>query len=102
MERFARIMAVSPHFKHADAPLGTYECRVEFLKSVMVMSVYTPFIFYAIPFVVAAGVLIRALIEKLRPTPNVDEKPVFTDDDPMLEELRSRPIQRPYISYSVC
>ena len=80
-----------PQFKHDNAPFGTHTCRVEFVKSEMVMSVYTPFIFYAIPYVVAAGVPIRMLIEKLRPTPNVNDKP---------EELRSRPISRPYISFS--
>jgi len=93
-------MAISPQFEHADATFGNYKGRVVFLKSVIVMSVYTPFIFYAIPFVVAAVVLIRAQIEKMRPTPNVEDKPVFTRDDPMVNEVRSHPIQRQYVSYS--
>ena len=67
----------------------------------MVMSVNLPLILYMIPFVVAAGVLIRAQFEKLRPTPEVDDKPVMTRDDPMVEEVRSHPIHKQYVSYGV-
>ena len=94
-------MAISPQFKHADAAIGTYKGRVVFLKSVMVMNVYIPYIFYATPFVVAAGVLIRAQIEKMRPTLEVDKAPVMTRDDPLIQEVRSHPLQRQYISYTV-
>ena len=99
-ERFTRIMAISPQFEHADAPFGTYKGRVVFLKSVVVMSVYIPFIFYAIPFVVAAGVLIRAQIEKMRPTPDVDEAIVMVSDEALVDEMPSNRIRHRYISYT--
>ena len=71
-----------------------------FLKSVMVMSVYIPFIFYAIPFVVAAGILIRAQIEKLCPMPEVDDTIVMAQDDALIDDLHAVPIRRRYISYT--
>ena len=94
-------MAELPQIKHTFALFKSHKCPVEFLKSVMVMSVYAPLKFPATRFVVVAGVLIRALIEMLRPTPNVDDKPDLFDDDLMREDLRPHSIQRPYISYSI-
>ena len=67
----------------------------------MVMSEYLPLILYTVPFVVAAAILTRAQLEKLCPEPEVDDKSVVTRDDPMVEEVRSHPIRRPYISYTV-
>ncbi len=67
----------------------------------MVMSVNIPLFLYTFPFIIAAGVLICAQIEKLRPTPDVDDKPVMTRDDALVEELRPEPLRRRYISYTI-
>jgi len=93
-------MAISPQFKHANAAFGTYQGRVVFLKSVLVMNVYIPYIFYAIPFFVAASVLIRAQIEKMRPTPDVDDEIVVVSDEALVDEQASDRIHHRYISYT--
>ncbi|MEK6216738.1 MAG: hypothetical protein N2B03_05910 [Boseongicola sp.] len=64
------------------------------------MNVYIPYFFYAIPFVVAAGVLIRGQIEKMRPTPDVDEAIVMVGDEALVDERPSNRINHRYISYT--
>ena len=65
------------------------------------MSENVPLFLYAIPFVIAAGVLICAQLEKLRPIPEVEDDPVITPDELLIEEVRMGPIRRQYISYTV-
>jgi hypothetical protein len=71
-----------------------------FLKSVMVMNVYIPYIFYAIPFFVAVAVLIRAQFEKMRPTPDVAEAIVMVSDEALVDERPSNRNRHRYISYT--
>lgn len=64
-----------------------------------------PFILYACPFVVAAIVLIRAWMRDrfFQNDPEVTTKVTFPepDDDPLVEEVRSRPIYRGYVRYGI-
>ena len=57
---------------------------------------------YALPFVVAAYVLIRAKLLEWKAARDADiiERPILDEDDSLVEEVRSQPIQRRYISYS--
>ncbi|MGI9391391.1 MAG: hypothetical protein ACR2O1_15135 [Boseongicola sp.] len=64
------------------------------------MNEYFPIFLYVIPIFLAASVLIRVRIRKLHPEPEVESGPVVTPDDPLVEEVRSSPIQKRFISYT--
>ncbi len=69
------------------------------------MSAPTQYFFYALyasPFVVAAYVLIRAKLLEWKAARDSDiiERPIVDEDDPLMDEVRSQPVQRRYISYS--
>ena len=67
----------------------------------------TPLFFYALyatPFFIAAAVLAYARFNEWRAShaseDEVIEKPIITPEDPMVEEVRSQPMRRHYISYA--
>ena len=57
---------------------------------------------YALPFIVAAFVLIRAKLLEWKAARDADviERPILEEDDPLMDEVRSQPMPRRYISYS--
>ena len=57
---------------------------------------------YALPFVVAAIVLIASKYNEWRAARDAEvvEAPIITPEDPMVEEVRSSPIRTHYASYS--
>ncbi len=69
------------------------------------MNTPTPLFFYALyasPFFVAAAVLAVAKFIEWRAsrTEEVVERPIITPEDPMVEEVRSKPMHRHYVSYA--
>ena len=69
------------------------------------MSTPTPlffYILYASPFFVAAAVLAYTKFAQWRAAQasEVIEKPVITPEDPLVEEVRSQPMRRHYVSYA--
>ena len=69
------------------------------------MNTPTPLIYYVVyasPFFVAIAVLAYARFSEWRAAreEEVIEKPIITPEDPMVEEVRSQPMRRHYISYA--
>ncbi len=69
------------------------------------MNTSTPIFLYALyasPFVIAAIVLayVRVMEWRASRVDEVIEKPIMTPEDPMVEEVRSQPMRRHYISYA--
>ena len=64
------------------------------------IKIYLPYILYAVPFFVAAIILIKAKIEESRPENVVHERQIEPAEKTMLREVRSRPIYRQYVSFS--
>jgi len=64
------------------------------------MSVNVPLILYLIPFVLAAAVLIRARIRKMRSKSVAENGSVLARDSDVAEEASERSISRSYISYT--
>jgi hypothetical protein len=60
------------------------------------------YVLYALPFVVAAIVLIVAKYQAWRDARDseVVEAPIMTPEDPMVQEVRSAPLRKHYTSYS--
>ena len=61
---------------------------------------YIPYILYAAPFVVAAFVLMKAWLDERRVEDAEEIVEFMPSDDPMIEELRSKPMRRTYVSYT--
>ena len=69
------------------------------------MNAPTPLFYYALyalPFVVAVIVLAYSRVSQWRAAQQSEmiERPIITPEDPMVEEVRSQPMRRHYVSYA--
>jgi hypothetical protein len=62
---------------------------------------YLPHFLYAIPFIVAAVVLIREQLKSFKDLEAEGDEPVLTPQDPVMAEVRSRPDEERYISFGI-
>ena len=65
------------------------------------ISIYTPYVLFSLPFVVAAFVLIKARWDARREEHTADYERFIWPDASDEPEMEDRPIQRRYVSYSV-
>ena len=63
------------------------------------MQEYLPYILYSMPFAVALFVLVRNPKSTADAIEEIEEAPVIDEEDQLIEEVRSRPLRRPYASY---
>jgi len=64
------------------------------------ISIYTPYVLFSLPFIVAAIVLIKARLGARHDEEVADYERFIWPEQPEAPEAEDRPIQRRYISYS--
>lgn len=61
---------------------------------------HLPYVLYSVPFILAAGVLVKARLDARRDQRVADYERYIWPDQPEETEVADRPVHRRYISYS--